>query len=435
MTDLDSMHVYCGVLIHSILTFSSITFSQNVFVVHVVLLFDCGLISLSCKSIGKKLASDNARNQVVAPGSLSKELKVYPHLKKYTFQNLKLATWDFRFRLGEGILASVYKGWVSRTGTSPSRPTAGLPVAVKILNKNGSQGHHEFVTEVINRLGGGLDHPHFVKLIGYCTEGVLVYEFISKGSLDNHLFKRLEFPLQWSVRMKIMLGAAKGLAYLHDEAEKPLIYREFKTSNILLDRDYNAKLSDSALARDGPVGDSTDVSTRVLGTQGYAAPEYIMTGHPTAKSDVYSFGVVLLEMLTGRRSIDKRRRRDEVNLVEWARPKLRLGGAGFHQMMDPQLKGMYSGRGARRAMELAYRCISREAKDRPLMSEVVGVLISLPRYNENIASSSPPSLPSPLFEGLIVASSNHDGFIVGTSGKGPSRFRAPPPVQSSSSFT
>lgn len=145
MTDLDSMHVYCGVLIHSILTFSSITFSQNVFVVHVVLLFDCGLISLSCKSIGKKLASDNARNQVVAPGSLSKELKVYRHLKQYTFENLKLATWGFRFRLGVGILGSVYKGWVSRTGTSPSRPTTGLPVAVKILNKNGSQGHHEFV--------------------------------------------------------------------------------------------------------------------------------------------------------------------------------------------------------------------------------------------------------------------------------------------------
>ncbi|XP_057447608.1 serine/threonine-protein kinase PBL35-like [Lotus japonicus] len=390
-----------------------------------MLLFDCHLISLSCKSIGKKLASDhNARNQAVAPGSLSKELKVYRHLKQYTFENLKLATWGFRFRLGVGILGSVYKGWVSRTGTSPSRPTTGLPVAVKILNKNGSQGHHEF-TEVINRLGGGLDHPHLVKLIGYCTEGALVYEFISKGSLDKHLFKRLYFPLQWSVRMKIMLGAAKGLAYLHEDAEKPLIYRNFKTSSILLDRDYNARLSDSVLVWDGPVGDSTDVSTRVWRTQGYAAPEYIMTGHPTAKSDVYSFGVVLLEMLTGRRSIDKRRRRDEVNLVEWARPKLRLRGEGFRELMDPQLKGLYSGRGARRAMELAYRCISREAIDRPSMSEVVEVLSSLPRYHEKIASSSPPSLPSPLFEGLIVGSSNHDGFIVGTSGKGPSHFRAP----------
>ncbi|XP_057444749.1 receptor-like cytoplasmic kinase 176 [Lotus japonicus] len=369
----------------------------------------------------------------VAPGSsskspstphLSKELKHYPHLRQFTFRNLKLATGDFQSRLGEGGFGPVYKGWISHKGASPTSPGVGLPVAVKILKKNGLQGHREFVTEV-NHLGG-LDHPHLVKLIGYCTEGeerVLVYEYMTKGSLEHHLFRRPYVPLQWSVRMKIMLGAAKGLAYLHEEAEKPLIYRDFKSSNILLDKDYNAKLSDFGLARDGPVGDSTHVSTRVLGTQGYAAPEYIMTGHLTAKSDVYSFGVVLLEMLTGRKSMDKKRGRDAVNLVEWVRPKLRKGGSMFHELMDPQLGGQYSRRAANKVMNLALNCVSWDAKDRPVMSEVVKVLSSLPHCKEKMASSSSPSPPSP----LNVGSSDNGDFINGSSARGtPSRFKASP---------
>ncbi|CAI0387531.1 unnamed protein product [Linum tenue] len=180
--------------------------------------------------------------------------------------------------------------------------------------------------------------------------------------------------------MKIALGAAKGLQFLH-ESDKPVIYRDFKASNILLDSDYTAKLSDFGLAKDGPEGSDTHISTRVMGTQGYAAPEYIMTGHLTSMSDVYSFGVVLLELLTGRRSVDKARPQREQNLVEWARPMLndprRLG-----RIMDPRLEGQYSETGARKAAALAYQCLSHRPKHRPNMSLVVKTLEPLKDYND-----------------------------------------------------
>ncbi|KAH1067557.1 hypothetical protein J1N35_032544 [Gossypium stocksii] len=228
-----------------------------------------------------------------------------------------------------------------------------------------------------------LRHPHLVKLIGYCCKEehrLLVYEYMPRGSLENQLFRRYSVSLPWATRMKIALGAAKGLAYLH-EAEKPVIYRDFKASNILLDSDYNAKLSDFGLAKDGPEGDDTHVSTRVMGTQGYAAPEYIMTGHLTAMSDVYSFGVVLLELLTGRRSVDKNRCPREQNLVEWARPMLN-DARKLGRIMDPRLEGQYSETGARKAAALAYQCLSHRPKQRPRMSDVVKTLEPLQDYED-----------------------------------------------------
>ncbi|XWS69763.1 hypothetical protein CRYUN_Cryun04dG0206900 [Craigia yunnanensis] len=159
---------------------------------------------------------------------------------------------------------AMQKGWFEENGTAPVKPGTGLTVAVKTLNHDGLQGHKEWLAEV-NFLGD-LVHPNLVKLIGYCIEDdqrLLVYEFMPRGSLENHLFRR-SLPLPWSTRMKIALGAAKGLAFLHEEAERSVIYRDFKTSNILLDSDYNAKLSDFGLAKDGPEGDKTHVSTRVM---------------------------------------------------------------------------------------------------------------------------------------------------------------------------
>uniref|UniRef100_A0A453SMX2 non-specific serine/threonine protein kinase n=1 Tax=Aegilops tauschii subsp. strangulata TaxID=200361 RepID=A0A453SMX2_AEGTS len=144
---------------------------------------------------------------------------------------------------------------------------------------------------------GQYSHPNLVELIGYCYDDdhrLLVYEFMAKGSLENHLFRRA-CTLSWTTRVRIALDVARGLAYLHGAA-RPIIYRDFKTSNILLDADFGAKLSDFGLAKEGPVGGKTHVSTRVMGTYGYAAPEYMATGHLTAMSDVYGFGVVLLEM-------------------------------------------------------------------------------------------------------------------------------------------
>lgn len=153
-----------------------------------------------------------------------------------------------------------------------------------------------------------LHHTNLVNLIGYCADGdqrLLVYEYMPLGSLEDHLHDLPpdKKPLDWNTRMKIAAGAAKGLEYLHDKASPPVIFRDLKCSNILLDEGYYPKLSDFGLAKLGPVGDNTHVSTRVMGTYGYCAPEYAMTGQLTLKSDVYSFGVVLLEIITGRASL------------------------------------------------------------------------------------------------------------------------------------
>lgn len=307
--------------------------------------------------------------------TLSEELSnslVGSNLYSFTMAELRVITQNFSSSnfIGEGGFGPVHKGFIDdklRHGLKAQ------PVAVKLLDLGGSQGHREWLTEVI--FLGQLRHPHLVKLIGYCCEDehrLLVYEYMPRGSLENQLFRRFAASLPWSTRIKIALGAAQGLAFLH-EAEKPVIFRDFKASNILLDSDYTAKLSDFGLATDGPEGDDTHVSTRVMGTQGYAAPEYIMTGHLTAASDVYSFGVVLLELLTGRRSVDKSRPHREQNLAEWARSQLK-DPRKLARIMDPRLEGQYSEAGAQMAATLAYQCLSHRPKFRPTMSSVIETL-------------------------------------------------------------
>ncbi|XP_024641771.1 probable serine/threonine-protein kinase PIX7 [Medicago truncatula] len=297
----------------------------------------------------------------------------------------------------------------------------GMPVAVKTLNKEGNQGHKEWLAE-INHLGA-LQHPNLVRLVGFCIEDenrLLVYEFMPKGSLENHLFKRRSTTLTWAMRLKIMLGAAKGLAFLHEEAEKPIIYRDFKTSNILLDSNYNAKLSDFGLAKDGPTGDKTHVSTQVIGTQGYADPEYVMTGHLSSKSDVYSFGVVLLEMLTGRKAIDRKRPQNEQNLIEYVKPFLKIPGGGFCQVMDPRFQEQYSKRGAYKAMKIVAQCVYRDKRARPLMSEVVKELKTIIDYNNDIPTSP---MPSPLlFKVLHDGTSSSNSSRHGGGGSGANKY-------------
>lgn len=291
----------------------------------------------------------------------------------FTFDELKAITGNFRqdYMLGGGGFGNVYKGRISedlREGIQSNT------VAVKVHDgDNSHQGHREWLAEVI--FLGQLSHPNLVKLIGYCCEDehrVLIYEYMSRGSVENNLFSRVLLPLPWSIRMKIAFGAAKGLAFLH-EAKKPVIYRDFKTSNILLDQQYNAKLSDFGLAKDGPVGDKSHVSTRIMGTYGYAAPEYIMTGHLSPRSDVYSFGVVLLELLTGRKSLDKSRRAREQNLTDWAIPLMKEKKK-LLDIVDPRLEGDYPIKGVQKAAMLAYHCLNRNPKARPLMRDIVDSL-------------------------------------------------------------
>ncbi|XP_020204969.1 receptor-like cytoplasmic kinase 176 [Cajanus cajan] len=309
------------------------------------------------------------------------------NMKSYSYNELKTATKNFCLDsvLGEGGFGSVFKGWIDEHSLAVTRPGTGMVVAVKRLNQEGFQGHKEWLAE-INYLGQ-LQHPNLVKLIGYCLEDqhrLLVYEYMPKGSVENHLFRRGSHfqQLSWTLRLKIALGAARGLAFLHS-TETKVIYRDFKTSNILLDTNYNAKLSDFGLARDGPTGDKSHVSTRVMGTHGYAAPEYLATGHLTAKSDVYSFGVVLLEMLSGRRAIDKNRPSGEQCLVEWAKPYLSNKRRVF-RVMDSRLEGQYSLTQAQRAASLSFRCLSVEPKYRPNMDEVVRALEQLLESNHQL---------------------------------------------------
>uniref|UniRef100_A0A2C9VXB5 non-specific serine/threonine protein kinase n=1 Tax=Manihot esculenta TaxID=3983 RepID=A0A2C9VXB5_MANES len=303
------------------------------------------------------------------------EILSSPNLKAFSFNELRNATRNFRpdSLLGEGGFGYVFKGWIDENTMTAAKPGSGIVIAVKKLKPEGFQGHKEWLTEV-NYLGK-LHHPNLVKLIGYCLEGenrLLVYEFMPKGSLENHLFRRGPQPLSWALRIKVAIGAARGLTFLHD-AKSQVIYRDFKASNILLDADFNAKLSDFGLAKEGPTGDRTHVSTQVMGTHGYAAPEYVATGRLTAKSDVYSFGVVLLELLSGRRAVDKTKVGVEQNLVDWAKPYLGDKRKLF-RIMDTKLGGQYPQKGAYVAANLALQCLSSEAKVRPRMSEVLATL-------------------------------------------------------------
>ncbi|WOK93744.1 serine/threonine-protein kinase CDL1-like isoform X2 [Canna indica] len=287
----------------------------------------------------------------------------------FTFRELAAATKNFRtdFLLGEGGFGRVYKGKLE---------SCNQIVAIKQLNRNGFQGNREFLVEVL--MLSLLHHSNLVNLIGYCADGdqrLLVYEYMPLRSLEDHLFdlspsrKRLD----WNTRMKIAAGAAKGLEYLHDHATPPVIYRDLKCSNILLDEGYHPKLSDFGLAKLGPVGDNTHVSTRVMGTYGYCAPEYAMTGQLTIKSDVYSFGVVLLELITGRRAIDTSRPAREQNLVVWARPLLKERRQ-LSQMVDPVLQGQYPSRGLCQALAVAAMCVQEQPTMRPLIADVVTAL-------------------------------------------------------------
>ncbi|RIA04194.1 hypothetical protein BRARA_K01601, partial [Brassica rapa] len=254
---------------------------------------------------------------------ITEEIKKYGNVKSsgkiFKFKELIAATDNFSMEcmIGEGGFGRVYKGFLT---------SLNQVVAVKRLDRNGLQGTREFFAEVM--VLSLAQHQNLVNLIGYCVEDdqrVLVYEFMPNGSLEDHLFDLPEGApsLDWFTRMKIVHGAAKGLEYLHDYADPPVIYRNFKASNILLQSDFNSKLSDFGLARLGPTEGKDHVSTRVMGTYGYCAPEYAMTGQLTAKSDVYSFGVVLLEVISGRRTIDGDRPTEEQNLISWAEPLLK----------------------------------------------------------------------------------------------------------------
>ncbi|KAL0315768.1 UNVERIFIED_CONTAM: Receptor-like serine/threonine-protein kinase ALE2 [Sesamum radiatum] len=268
--------------------------------------------------------------------------------------------------LGEGGFGRVFSG-VLEDGTK---------VAVKVLKRYDQQGGREFLAEV--EMLSRLHHRNLVKLIGICVEDrtrCLVYELIPNGSVESHLHgsDKERSPLDWSARLKIALGAARALAYLHEDSSPRVIHRDFKASNILLEDNFTPKVSDFGLARAALDEENRHISTRVMGTFGYVAPEYAMTGHLLVKSDVYSYGVVLLELLTGRKPVDMSQPPGQENLVSWARPLL-TSREGLESIIDQSLGPDFPYDSIAKVAAIASMCVQPEVSQRPFMGEVVQAL-------------------------------------------------------------
>ncbi|KAI5063766.1 hypothetical protein GOP47_0022313 [Adiantum capillus-veneris] len=288
--------------------------------------------------------------------------------RTFTFVELDRATGRFRSDnvIGEGGFGRVYSGVLED----------GQKVAVKVLTRDNQHGGKEFIAEV--EMLSRLHHRNLVKLIGICTEEhnrCLVYELIPNGSVESHLhgIDKETSTLDWEARMKIALGAARGLAYLHEDSNPRVIHRDFKASNILLENEFNPKVSDFGLAKAAPDEGSGHLSTRVMGTFGYVAPEYAMTGHLLVKSDVYSYGVVLLELLSGRKPVDMSQPPGQENLVTWARPLL-TSREGLEVLVDPALRSNYPLDNLAKVAAIASMCVQPEVSHRPFMGEVVQAL-------------------------------------------------------------
>lgn len=284
---------------------------------------------------------------------------------------LREATENFgdKALIGEGSYGRVYYGLI----------TNGTAAAIKKLDAS-KQPDQEFLAQV--SMVSRLRHEHVLELVGYCVEGglrVLAYEFATKGSLHDILHGRKGVKgaqpgtvLSWAQRVKIAIGAAKGLEYLHEKAQPSVVHRDIKSSNVLIFDDDVVKIADFDLANQAPDTTTRLHSTRVLGTFGYHSPEYALTGNLSSKSDVYSFGVMLLELLTGHKPVDHTLPRGQQSLVTWATP--RLSENKVKQCVDARLNGEYPPKAVAKLAAVAALCVQYEANFRPNMSIVVKAL-------------------------------------------------------------
>ncbi|GFQ06662.1 proline-rich receptor-like protein kinase perk5 [Phtheirospermum japonicum] len=290
------------------------------------------------------------------------------NMSQFRYDDLLAATGGFSQAnlLGQGGFGYVYKGVL------PDK----REVAVKSLKTGSGQGEREFQAEV--EIISRVHHRHLVSLVGYCIaneQRLLVYEYVANKTLEFHLHGKGQPVMAWSFRLKIAVGSAKGLAYLHEDCHPRIIHRDIKAANILLDNNFEAMVADFGLAK--LTSDNyTHVSTRVMGTFGYLAPEYASSGKLTEKSDVFSFGVMLLELITGRRPVDTTNKTMEDSLVDWARPLLSkaLEDGNYNELVDPRLEGNYVTHELSCMVACAAASIRHSARRRPKMSQIAHAL-------------------------------------------------------------
>jgi hypothetical protein len=317
--------------------------------------------------------------------------------RQFSIAEIRTATMNFDESLVIGVdgFGKVYK----------SEMENGTLVAIKRGHAQSQQGAKEFETEI--EMLSRLRHRHLVSLIGYCDEQnemILVYEHMENGTLRNHLYGSELPALTWKQRLEVCIGAARGLHYLHTGLERGIIHRDVKTTNILLDDNFVAKMADFGISKDGPPLDHTHVSTAVKGSFGYLDPEYFRRQQLTQSSDVYSFGVVLFEVLCARPVINPTLPKDQINLAEWALKWQRQNL--LETIIDPRLNGSYTQESIKQFSEIAEKCLSDEGRSRPSMGEVLWHLESaLQLHQGHLQSSNVDDLSGPEFKLSVVSTS------------------------------
>ncbi|KAL2500563.1 putative receptor-like protein kinase [Forsythia ovata] len=324
-------------------------------------------------------------------------------LRQFRFEDLQKATRNFSkdWLIGSGAFGNVYVGTFDVEGT----------LAIKKPNAESYTSTEEFRNEV--RLLSTVKHRNLVELVGFCEESgpktakILVYEYVTNGSLLDYIMGRGGRSLTWRQRVNIAIGAAKGLAHLHEGVNPSIIHRDIKPSNILIGEGFEAKVSDFGLVRSGPVGDQSHVSSQVKGTPGYLDPAYCSSFHLTPFTDVYSFGVILLQLVAARPAIESTRNHANLHIIDWARPCIERGK--IEEILDANL--LIEGCNMEMMLklgQLGLRCVMKEPKKRPTMTQVWQELEADLYLTDDFLPKQPCKMDSHRLNGISSGSIGHE---------------------------